>query len=200
MRKRDITKAKIGEAAMQCFAKWGLEKTTLEDIAKVIGLNKSSLYYYYKNKEDIFIEAALEEGERYISSLQLQTVQKQGIEEQVWYYMQSRFEYYMNVLNFNAVSTETLHKMLPRFFELYEALMKREKTFLAKLIQAAIEKKEIAPVNATEIASVLIHISDALKHSVEQRAILQRDDKIDYSQSLADMKYLITLMFKGLQK
>lgn len=199
MKKKELTKQKIGEAAMHCFAKYGLEKTTLDDIARLIGLNKSSLYYYYKNKEDIFIEAAIEEGNRYITSLQVETSQKTGIENQVWYYMLSRFEYYKNILNLNKVSTETLNKILPRFFELYDAMMKREKKFLTSLIEKAAKEGEIKGVDAGEVASILINISDALKHSVEQKAILQGQQEVDYSTSISDMKFLVSLIFKGLK-
>ena len=184
---------------MQCFAKYGIEKTTLDDIAKLIGLNKSSLYYYYKNKEDIFIEVAIEEGDRYISALQVDASQKKGVENQVWYYMLSRFEYYKNILNLNKVSTETLNKILPRFFELYDAMMKREKKFLASLISSACKNGELKKCNASEVASVLINLSDALKHSVEQKAIIMRTPAVDYTDSIADMKFLVTHIFKGLK-
>jgi len=199
MNKKDTVKLKIGEAAMQCFSKFGLEKTTLDDIARVIGLNKSSLYYYYKNKEEIFIEVAVKEGEQYILSLQEQTMKKKGVEKQVWYYLESRFNYYTNVLNMNRVSTESLNKLLPRFFELYDALMKREKIFLTSLIKKGIENGEIKNADANKLGSILINLSDALKHSVEQKAILKRELSIDYSDSIADMKFCVTLIFKGLR-
>jgi len=200
MTKKELVKDKIGKSAMQCFVKFGLDKTTLDDIAHAVGLNKASLYYYYKNKEDIFIEAALKEGEDFILSLQEKALQKKGVENQVSFYMQSRFNYYKNVLNMNRVSVETLNKILPRFFELYEALMKREKQFLSLLIRQAMEMSEIIKSDSVKIASVLINISDALKHSVEQQAILQRENEVDYSHSLQDMKFLITLIFNGLKK
>ncbi len=199
MTKKEKIKIKIGEAAMQCFSRYGLDKTTLDDIAKGVGLRKSSLYYYYKNKEEIFVELAVEEGERYLSLLQEKTMKKKGVASQVWFYMHSRFEYYKNILNMNRVSTESLNKILPRFFELYDAMMKREKKFLTALIQKAIESKEINNCDAKEVASVLINISDALKHSVEQKAILQGNMQVDYTKSIADMKQLVSLIFKGLK-
>ena len=113
--KKELVKEKIGKSAMQCFIKFGLDKTTLDDIAKSVGLNKASLYYYYRNKEDIFVDAALKEGEDYIHSLQEKVLKKRGIENQVWYYMQSRFIYYKNVLNMNRVSVDTLNKLLRVF-------------------------------------------------------------------------------------
>ncbi|MFT3705451.1 MAG: TetR/AcrR family transcriptional regulator [Agriterribacter sp.] len=200
MNKKELVKEKIGKSAMKCFAKFGLDKTTLDDIAQSVGLNKASLYYYYKNKEDIFIEAALKEGEDYIVSLQEKVLKKKGVESQVSYYMQSRFNYYKNVLNMNRVSVETLNKILPKFFELYDALMRKEKEFLSLLIKKAVDSGELVPTNAVKIASVLINISDALKHSVEQQAILKMENEIDYSHSLQDMKFLIGLMFNGLKK
>ena len=200
MNKKDQVKERIGKAAMECFVQFGLDKTTLDDIAKKIGLNKASLYYYYKNKEDIFLETAIREGEDYITSLQGKALLKKGIEQQVWFYMESRFNYYINVLNMNRISVESLNKILPKFFELYDAMMKQEIKFLSKLIKKAVGEKEIVKTNAENIASVLIHISDALKHSLEQQAILRREKTISYSKSLLDIRFLVSLIFKGLKK
>ena len=200
MSKKELVKEKIGKAAMQCFEKYGLDKTTLDDIAQSIGLNKASLYYYYKNKEDIFIEVALKEGEDYIASLQQKALLKKGIENQVWFYMHSRFNYYKNILNMNRVSVETLNKILPRFFELYDALMKKEKKFLAQLVADAVRNGELINTKAANIADVLINISDALKHSTEQKAILKGESDVDYTQSINDMKFLVSVIFKGLKR
>ena len=200
MTKKEDVKNKIGKAAMQCFAKFGLDKTTLGDIAKVVGLNKATLYYYYKNKEDIFLEIAVSEGEEYLAKLQQQTIRKKGIENQIWFYMLSRFNYYKNVLNMNRVSSETLNKILPKFFELYDSMMKQEKKFLSQLLEEATKNGELVKANSTKIASTLINLSDALKHSEEQKSILRGEDKIDYTQSIIDMKFLVTLIFSGLKK
>ncbi|WP_301923325.1 TetR/AcrR family transcriptional regulator [Ferruginibacter sp.] len=200
MSKKEQVKEKIGRSAMQCFKKFGLDKTTLDDIAKAVGFNKASLYYYYKNKEDIFIEVAIKEGEQYLELLQEKTLLKKGVENKVWFYMQSRFDYYRNVLNMNRVSSDTLNKILPKFFELYDAMMKQEKTFLSQVIKRAVENGELIKNNKDKIADVLINISDALKHSEEQKAILKNEDSVDYTQGISDMKFLVSLIFKGLKK
>jgi len=59
----------IIEAAQKLFQQYGLSKTTMEDIAKIIGKGKSSLYYYYATKEQIF-EAVVEK-------------EKEGIEREI---------------------------------------------------------------------------------------------------------------------
>ncbi|HID55172.1 TPA: TetR/AcrR family transcriptional regulator, partial [Candidatus Poribacteria bacterium] len=44
----------IIERARELFARYGMKKTTMDDIASACGMGKASLYYYFKNKEDIF--------------------------------------------------------------------------------------------------------------------------------------------------
>lgn len=41
-------------AAKGLFARFGLGKTTMEDIARASNKAKSTLYYYFKSKEDVF--------------------------------------------------------------------------------------------------------------------------------------------------
>lgn len=50
----DKRKKEILLSAQKLFQENGLSKITVEDIAKSIGKGKSSLYYYFKNKEEIF--------------------------------------------------------------------------------------------------------------------------------------------------
>ncbi len=52
--KDEEVKTAIIEAAARVFKKWGLNKTTMEDIAQDAGKGKSTLYYYFKSKEELF--------------------------------------------------------------------------------------------------------------------------------------------------
>lgn len=52
----DDKKKRIIEIAEQLFAQFGFQKTTMEDIAKKVHMGKSSVYYYFKSKDDIFAE------------------------------------------------------------------------------------------------------------------------------------------------
>jgi AcrR family transcriptional regulator len=61
LNKDEIVKQEILEAARRVFQKWGLNKTTMEDIAREAGKGKSTLYYYYKSKDEIFETLAISE-------------------------------------------------------------------------------------------------------------------------------------------
>ncbi len=47
------SKEDILEAAHLVFMQYGIEKTTLDDIAKECGFKQQALYYYFKNKDDL---------------------------------------------------------------------------------------------------------------------------------------------------
>jgi AcrR family transcriptional regulator len=48
----------ISAAALSVFARRGLHKTTLDDVAKEAGVSKGTIYLYFKSKEELFIAAA----------------------------------------------------------------------------------------------------------------------------------------------
>lgn len=53
-KKRKIIKQKIVEIASGVFSQFGFKKATMDDIAKASGMGKSSIYYYFKSKEEVF--------------------------------------------------------------------------------------------------------------------------------------------------
>ena len=52
--KKDTVREEILTVAQDIFSRYGYKKTTLDDIAQAIRKGKSSLYYYFSSKEDLF--------------------------------------------------------------------------------------------------------------------------------------------------
>ena len=50
----DIIHEEILQAALRLYRKYGTTKVTLDNVAKATGRSRSSLYYYFKNRDDIF--------------------------------------------------------------------------------------------------------------------------------------------------
>ncbi|NLO02147.1 MAG: TetR/AcrR family transcriptional regulator, partial [Bacteroidales bacterium] len=59
--KKDINREHILKIAREIFSKYGYKKTTLDDIANAVRKGKSSLYYYFESKEDLFQAVILKE-------------------------------------------------------------------------------------------------------------------------------------------
>ena len=56
MAKNESTKDIIAKAAISCFTKQGLTSTSIQDIANEANVSKSLVFYYYKNKENLFAD------------------------------------------------------------------------------------------------------------------------------------------------
>lgn len=59
--KKDANRETILKIAQEIFSKYGYKKTTLDDIANAVRKGKSSLYYYFSSKEDLFQAVILKE-------------------------------------------------------------------------------------------------------------------------------------------
>jgi AcrR family transcriptional regulator len=53
---------KIIISAGQIFSRYGFKKATMDEIAKALKMGKSSVYYYFKSKEEIFEAVVLYEA------------------------------------------------------------------------------------------------------------------------------------------
>ena len=55
MSPKNDNRPKILQAAFEAFAESGYEKTSMDDIVRLSGLSKGTLYWHFKNKQELFI-------------------------------------------------------------------------------------------------------------------------------------------------
>ena len=58
---KETIREKLMAAGRTCFLRYGLKKTTIEDLTKPAGIAKASFYLFFDSKEDLFIEVFMEE-------------------------------------------------------------------------------------------------------------------------------------------
>jgi Transcriptional regulator len=54
MVEKEEVREQIVDSARQIFSRFGFKKTTMEEIAQAVSKGKSSIYYYFQSKEDIY--------------------------------------------------------------------------------------------------------------------------------------------------
>ncbi len=69
MRQGADTKEKILQTALVAFSRYGYEGARMEKIASEVGINKASLYFHFKSKEEIFRVLFSRIVEKYEASL-----------------------------------------------------------------------------------------------------------------------------------
>ncbi len=56
--------AELLDAAEECFLKFGLTKTTMEDVARAAGASRATLYRHFANRDDLFLGVVEREAAR----------------------------------------------------------------------------------------------------------------------------------------
>jgi AcrR family transcriptional regulator len=106
--KRDAVRENILAIAQEIFSKFGFKKTTLDDIANAVRKGKSSLYYYFNSKEDLFQEVIQKEAD--ILREELAKVLQKDIDpaEKLRDYVMTKITTYRQLANFyNAIENDT---------------------------------------------------------------------------------------------
>ncbi len=98
--KKDANRETILKIAQDIFSKYGYKKTTLDDIANAVRKGKSSLYYYFKSKEDLFQAVIMREVE--ILARELDKVINRNTEpvDKLRDYMLTKINTFRNLANF----------------------------------------------------------------------------------------------------
>ena len=62
MTRKEEIRRKVIISAGKIFSRYGFKKTTMDEIAKALKMGKSSVYYYFESKEEIFEAVVLWEA------------------------------------------------------------------------------------------------------------------------------------------
>jgi AcrR family transcriptional regulator len=105
--KKDLNRETILKIAQDIFSKYGYKKTTLDDIANAVRKGKSSLYYYFKSKEDLFQAVIMKEVEVLAKELDKVVNRNTDPIDKLRDYMLTKINTFRNLANFyNALEND----------------------------------------------------------------------------------------------
>ena len=105
--KKDVNRESILKIAQEIFSKYGYRKTTLDDIANAVRKGKSSLYYYFKSKEDLFQAVIMKEVELLRKELDKVVNRNTDPVDKLRDYLLTKINTFRNLANFyNALEND----------------------------------------------------------------------------------------------
>ncbi len=105
--KKDLNREAILEIAQEIFSKFGYKKTTLDDIANAVRKGKSSLYYYFSSKEDLFQAVIIKEVDILKQALEKVVFRSLDPEEKLREYILTKLTTFRQLANlYNALEND----------------------------------------------------------------------------------------------
>jgi len=145
--------------ALKLFAKYGYKKTTVEDVANEFGITKGALYFYVKNKKDLYEKSIGHALIRWKERVMKAISDKDDVVEKFMTMAQVSYEYLSYEKDLRAILLKdptiyTLSRKEDRFYEINLGAMQVIKNILIQ----GIEEKRFRPVNVEYAAEVLFSV------------------------------------------
>lgn len=188
----------ILNAAQRCFARHGFAKTTLDDIARAVGMKAGSLYHYYDGKEAIFRDVITSEGREMLDWLRDHVAKEKTSTEKILRYVSARLDHFRKVANLLDISIQVVVEVAPLVDKLYQEYLDKEIAFLADVIGQGVKAGSFKQCNGRRIASAILTISESTKHRAFQTADTMAASEVDYTAVDAEVSYITKLILAGI--
>jgi TetR/AcrR family transcriptional regulator len=188
----------ILEAARKRFAHYGLAKTTMSEIASDIGMSKASLYYYFPDKEHLFVAVISREMDKFLAEMEIVAGGSEKASAKLNQYVQRRANYFRELINLWQVTDPHHESLKPAFSKFHDQFGKRERKLVENILQLGIDSLEFAPMDAVAHADLFVSGLQGFRTLM----VKQRDSFLltpeDYAQLNAYQTLFTTLFVKGI--
>jgi AcrR family transcriptional regulator len=165
--KEELMQEQILQAAKQLFTVHGFAKVTMDDVAKAVGKGRSSLYYYYKNRDEIFDAVVGMEINETLSTVEKAVDRADTVEAKFTAYCRVKLRLAKEKGSFfNALEAGMDAEALTHFNKtkvgLRELIMKRESALLTRIVQEGIKSRELAPIEKGKMDNLIFVLLSSL--------------------------------------
>lgn len=146
----------ILEAARKRFLHFGYAKTSLDEIAKDIGVGKATLYHYYKSKEDIFLNVVKQESS-YLRKLLLKSLAKvKTPHDKLKVFLQTHFEFLSGRVNIGNITKERWRNLQPILDRGLREFYNEQIVLLRGILLEGIKDKSFRPIDPKQVSVLLL--------------------------------------------
>jgi len=190
--KHEKIRKSLLESAEELFARFGFEKTTMNDIADEARKGKSSLYYYFSSKEEIFKAVVTTEAERFKDIITETLENIDDTKEQIKQYFSIRMHRFQELSNLYAAMRNDYLRKLDFIEKIRKQYDQEELEFIQNLLEQGVKKGEFEIQNITDTSFAL---ASAIK-GLEYPLVLQTDEQdLDHR-----IDALLSILFFGIVK
>lgn len=190
--KDNSKKQLITQVAQSIFSRYGMLKTTVDEIAKAARMGKASLYHYFSSKEDIFKEVVEQENRFLKEKIKEAIINEDTPQKKMKIYILKKMEYLKELANIHSALKEDYLEHYS-FIEKIREKNSREELFTIREILQEGDDKGFFEVNDIELTAFAI--ISALKGLEYPWSI-----NISFPEIESNIDKLLEILFNGILK
>jgi len=156
----------ILEASQKRFGLFGIEKTSMREIADDLKLSKASLYYYFPDKESLYKAVVEKEQAEFISNISVKISSITDPELLLLEYAGTRLSYFRTLLNLSRLRFESYSGLKPGFRESIRVFKESEKDIISKIFEKGISGGIFFIEDTDQTASLFLDLLKGLRVTV----------------------------------
>ena len=189
----------ILDIAQARFGMYGMDKTTMKEIASDLGMSKGSLYYYFPDKESLYRAVVEKEQNVFIQNIEKDLTEIELPEEMLKVYVNTRLKYFRRLLNLSRFRYDEILGIKSIMGDLMVEFQTKQVNIIENILQKGIVKGCFQIEHTNETAKLFIDLLIGLGNSILRRKNVFYLDNEEY-EVLTDKTGRFTEIFiKGLK-
>jgi len=189
----------ILKAAKKRLINYGLDKTTMNEIADDIGMSKASLYYYFTNKEDLFRAVIQHEHDHFIQQQVVHLPQVEDCCQLLFDYADDRLSFFQDFLNLNKLSLGSINKSKPAISRLFATFRDHEILHIERILRKGVANHSFTSIDIPAYAELFISVLQGLRRNIILKKDLIDISQEDYRLLREQYQLLVQLFCKGIK-
>jgi AcrR family transcriptional regulator len=185
-------------AASKHFAHYGYDKTTLDDIGRLTGLNKASLYYYFKSKDDIYAEVIGFEINEGVRESFAAAAREKGCRARIMTYLVERLRFSRKTLNVHRLTCDQGGKRCPRVDAFCVKLTALDVENVGRILQWSRDEGETVAHDCERVARSIVTVVYAINSKARQSDESGPGTVADFDLMMAEIVFTLSLILDGL--
>jgi AcrR family transcriptional regulator len=168
--------------AQKRFGIYGIEKTSMREIAGDLGISKGLLYYYFPDKESIYKAVVEKEQSEFMKNLAAEIEDINEPAECLRKYVSTRLLYFKKLLNLSRLRSESFPELRPRIAECMKNFGEMDRNMVIEILEKGKKKKIFHIHNIPETASLFMDLLKGLRSTVLRDKKILVIDEPEYSE------------------
>jgi AcrR family transcriptional regulator len=189
----------IIEAAQKRFGLFGIEKTSMREIAEDLSLSKASLYYYFPDKESLY-RAVVEKEQTEFLDMVIEKISSTGkADHLLMEYANARLSYFRSLLNLSRLRLQHYSDLKPLLKDIMNIFREKEKEIIVKIIEKGLKEGVFFYDDTEKAASLFLDILKGLRMTILNDRISLVLDETEYERYLEKTNDVTEIFIRGLK-
>ena len=130
----------ILNTAKKMFARYGLRKTSMDEMAGMARVAKATIYTYFGSKDQVYLEVLRREANEIVEKVSFSVAQKVSPEDKLVTFARAKFRHMRKAVNILNLDREGIDKLLPSAEIIRNEFFEREVDMIQSILKEGVEK------------------------------------------------------------